>query len=325
MMKKFTGRINTDIYINSAIELGLKYVIDKDNPSHLTIFNGTSPNLEITLARLSCNKSEARKLSKDKMSSLTVLDKNNIQTTLGKIFKLDNFENIREYCAELLKSSEIVIKKNFGKGGKHVYIHIKNMDEVKEVVSKMKSDTEDKIEEVIIEKHFVGENYRVLVMDGEVLDIIHRLPANVIGNGVHTVQELIDQKNFYKKENKDRYLISPAKIDFSKISLDLVPLKGERFNITPLASLSLGGDVRRINLTKISEKLISEFKKIQELSGLVLCGIDIISKDLEKSDATFVVNEYNTSPGMSLHYLADYEYSLKIPKAIISKYFSIQS
>src|SRR5207248_948148 len=48
---------------------------------------------------------------------------------------------------------------------------------------------------VIVEQHYTGRDYRVLVVSGEVVAAAERVPAHIIGNGVDTVATLIETLN----------------------------------------------------------------------------------------------------------------------------------
>ena len=48
---------------------------------------------------------------------------------------------------------------------------------------------------VIIEEYIEGKEYRFLVVGDETVAILHRVPANVTGNGVHTIEQLANIKN----------------------------------------------------------------------------------------------------------------------------------
>ena len=48
---------------------------------------------------------------------------------------------------------------------------------------------------VLIEEFIKGKEYRFLVIDDEVVGILHRVPANVIGDGEKTISELVEIKN----------------------------------------------------------------------------------------------------------------------------------
>ncbi|MGG0815607.1 hypothetical protein ABE142_23525 [Paenibacillus alvei] len=40
-----------------------------------------------------------------------------------------------------------------------------------------------------------GKEYRFLVTGDEVVGILHRVPANVVGDGIHTIEPLVHKKN----------------------------------------------------------------------------------------------------------------------------------
>ena len=63
-----------------------------------------------------------------------------------------------------------------------------------------------------------GKEYRFLVMGDQVVGVLHRVPANVVGDGVHTIEQLVHEKN------KD-------------------PLRGKGYK-TPLEKIQLGKQKR---------------------------------------------------------------------------------
>jgi len=48
---------------------------------------------------------------------------------------------------------------------------------------------------VIVESYVTGRDYRCLVIDGRLTAIAERVPAHVVGDGRHTVRELVEQTN----------------------------------------------------------------------------------------------------------------------------------
>ena len=89
-----------------------------------------------------------------------------------------------------------------------VTVDIKNVDELKAAFEAAKQ-----YGEVILEEHVHGEDFRFLVINGEVVGVTKRLPARLIGDGESTVRELFDQMMDTRK--KDPFLR-----DFMKLSLD---------------------------------------------------------------------------------------------------------
>ena len=48
---------------------------------------------------------------------------------------------------------------------------------------------------VLVEEFLTGKEYRFLVIGDEVIGVLHRVPANVVGDGVSTIEELVREKN----------------------------------------------------------------------------------------------------------------------------------
>ena len=48
---------------------------------------------------------------------------------------------------------------------------------------------------VVVESFITGKDYRVLVIGGRMVALAERVPAHVVGDGVRTVRELVDETN----------------------------------------------------------------------------------------------------------------------------------
>lgn len=58
------------------------------------------------------------------------------------------------------------------------------------------------VESVILEEYVVGQEYRFYVLEEKVLAVLNRIPANVTGDGVNNLSELIKIKNKERKKPK---------------------------------------------------------------------------------------------------------------------------
>ncbi|MEP5611210.1 MAG: cyanophycin synthetase, partial [Cyclobacteriaceae bacterium] len=103
---------------------------------------------------------------------------------------------------------------------------------------------------VIIEKYIIGEDYRLLVIDGKLVAAAKRTPAHVVGNGKSTIQELIDKVNEDPRRGfgHEKVLTRIEVNDLTKSilkerrkNLRSVLKKGEVFNLKDTANLSTGG------------------------------------------------------------------------------------
>lgn len=164
---------------------------------------------------------------------------------------------------------------------------------------------------ILIEDFITGNEYRFLVIGNEVTAILHRIPANVIGDGVQTIEELVAEKN----ENPLRGLgyVTPlekirlehTEIDFLKIhkkTIHDIPEKGETVFLRENSNISTGGD--SIDYT---DEIIEDYKQIAVRSaaavGAKICGADIIIKDVHQKpdEHNYCIIELNFNPALHIH------------------------
>ena len=81
----------------------------------------------------------------------------------------------------------VVLKPRYGYQGKGVYLNIKNEKQLIEAYNKIKS----KYKDIMVEQYIEGYDYRVCVVDGDVIAVSRRNPPIVKGDGVSTIKELI--------------------------------------------------------------------------------------------------------------------------------------
>lgn len=217
----------------------------------------------------------------------------------------------------------LVLKPSDGTGGNGVIANIKNENEFKEALSYVKYDLNYK--KLIIEKYFAGEDLRLYVIDNQVIAAFKKIPANVIGDGVHTIRKLIALKN--EERTKTPALHNrPITIDkesdnllkSSGYTLDSIPEKGNRIYLKTKNNVSSGGDP-----IDVTDELTEEMKTIainasNAIPGLVQCGVDMMA-DLEKG--TGVILEVNSRPHITAHLYPMIGQARDIPKAIVDYYF----
>jgi cyanophycin synthetase len=140
----------------------------------------------------------------------------------------------------------IVVKPLDGNHGKGASINVNNYEDAVagfEFAKKYSS-------RVIVEKFITGYDFRVLVIDNKVVAAAQRVPANVVGNGTNTIQELIDSENEdprrgYGHENVlTEITVDRDTTDLLKkkgYTLETVPPDGEVVYLKSTANLSTGG------------------------------------------------------------------------------------
>jgi cyanophycin synthetase len=164
---------------------------------------------------------------------------------------------------------------------------------------------------VIVEKFITGYDFRVLCINNKFICAALRTPAAVTGDGVHTIQWLIDETN--KDERRgyghEKVLTQITVDDFTKKMLDdkgytleTIPAKGELVLVKPTANLSTGG-----TSTDVTEEVhpanIFMAERISKIIGLDICGIDIMAPNLRVpiNENGGAVLEVNAAPGFRMH------------------------
>lgn len=261
-------------------------------------------------------------LVKDKNKTKQILHKNNIPVPNGTVFRVSDEKHIFK-CAQDI-GYPVVVKPVDGSMGQGVFINIKDKKGLKRILKHYKDNLKHK--RIILEKHYHGKEYRFYVVGNKVASIIERVPANVIGDGVHTIKELIELKNSTRKENP--YLAKkPLKIDFEveellkeqNVTLQTIPKESERIFLRQLSNLSAGGDPIDRTQTVSSEVKQIAVNTLKALPNIPHAGVDIIINPQDSTKA--VVLEVNATAEISFHSFPLNNSVHDVPKSIIDYYF----
>ena len=220
----------------------------------------------------------------------------------------------------------VVLKPRYGNQGKGVFVNIKNNKEVLEIYSRLKNESED----VLIEKHVTGKDYRILIVDGKFIAASERIPPYVIGDGESNIAKLIEDINSSSKRGEGHEKpLTKIKVDekllfeLSKKGYDLeyVLKKGEVFKLKENANLSTGGiavDCTDVVAEENKEICIRCAKAI----GLDVCGIDICCENIRKSiKNNGYILEVNAAPGIRMHHYPDKGKERNAAAAIVDMLF----
>ena len=170
---------------------------------------------------------------------------------------------------------------------------------------------EDK--EIMVEDYLLGTEYRFFVLGDQTLAVLLRVPANVIGDGVHTVAELVAAKNDHplRGDGSRTPLKKIALGDIEQLQLkeqgltvNSIPAKDQLVQLRANSNISTGGD--SIDMT---DEMHASYKEIavgiSKAMGAAVCGVDLIIPDLkqpaEPSLRSWGVIEANFNPMMMMH------------------------
>lgn len=171
---------------------------------------------------------------------------------------------------------------------------------------------------VLVEEFIPGIECRFLVIDGRCVAVLHRLPANVVGDGTKTIRQLVNEKNDNPLRGKghktplENIELQDAEIEVLReqnLDVENVVQKGRQVFLRRNSNISTGGD--SIDFTDVVH---DGYKRLAEKAagavGAKICGVDIISSAFEETsaDENYAVIELNYNPVLYFH---DYPYEGK--------------
>lgn len=238
---------------------------------------------------------------------------------------LEKEEDIKSAIDEI--GFSVVIKPNDGNHGRGITTCVNSQDDVIKAfrIAKKISD------EVIMEKHIEGSDYRFLLINYKLVAISKRIPAMVTGDGVSSVQKLIDNINkdpnrgLHHEKILTRITVDENTMDIlnrKNLTLDSVIPEGQNLSLKDTANLSSGGTA--IDVTcNVHPYNIALAERIARLIELNICGLDIIAEDISVpiNENNGALLEINASPGLRMHLCPSEGESRNVAAPIIEMLF----
>lgn len=203
----------------------------------------------------------------------------------------------------------VVIKPLDGNHGRGVCLNLNSEAEVREAFAIAKSESRGRW--IIVENFITGKDYRCLVIGGKIAAIAERMPAHVVGDGKHTVTELVDITNSDPRRGVGHEkVLTRIKVDQAAINLvaeqgyamDEVPPADEMVKLTLTGNMSTGG----ISIDRTFEAHPENIEIAEEAArvvGLDIAGIDFIAPDITRAvrETGGGICEVNAAPGFRMH------------------------
>lgn len=204
----------------------------------------------------------------------------------GRTFARGDYSTARQFAR--LIGYPVVVKPSMGVRGIGVVAGIQDENELNAAL-KLMSGSKLGDQDFIVEKHVKGNDYRIVVIDDEVIAAIQREPSSVFGDGRSTIGELLIAKNLARRRNPHLWA-RPAKYDEAARhelqkagrDLDTILAEGEQQLLANTCSLSQGGD--SIDVLDEMHPSIKEasIAAVKAMPGLYFCGVDFLLEDHRK-------------------------------------------
>jgi D-aspartate ligase len=202
-----------------------------------------------------------------------------------------------------------VVKPAAGSGGGHgTTAGVETVEELMRARRNAATNTR----RLLIERQATGAVYRLLLLEGELLDVVRSVPGHLVGDGVSTVQQLILAENERRAAARGAagLALLGANLDMllclehAGLSLSSVAPAGRTIAIGAVTNNNASEDNETFR-GDLSPELVADARRAQEVVGVRLAGVDVITPDparrLEETGG--VINEVNGTPGLHHHYL----------------------
>ena len=169
----------------------------------------------------------------------------------------------------------------------------------------------------VVEQYLLGKNYRVVVVkndqgNAEIMSVIERFSPTVLGDGIHSIEQLIDQENAVRESMGLYPVIHPLSkgsvtqkyLAKQAYTLATIPDKAELVTLFYRISLAPGGVVSVIDQQTIPQVNKDLFNHVLTLFKANILGIDVIMQqgigqpyDLQDC----ILLEVNSRPYLKMH------------------------
>ena len=222
----------------------------------------------------------------------------------------------------------VVVKPKDGNQGKGVTVNVTTREQLNLAYAAAKEFRDN----IMVERYIPGDDFRCLVVGGRLVAAARRDPPQVIGDGKHTVRELVEEVNKDPRRGTG-HATSLTKIRFDDIALaslatqgldaESVPAKNQRVKLRNNANLSTGGSATDVT-DDVHPDVAARVVAAAQMIGLDICGVDVVCESLLKpiEEQGGGIVEVNAAPGLRMHLSPSYGKGRAVGEAIISEMFA---
>jgi cyanophycin synthetase len=203
----------------------------------------------------------------------------------------------------------VVTKPLDGNHGRGVGLDLRDDDAVRRGFARAQAEARRGV--IIVESYVTGQDYRCLVVGGQLVAVAQRVPAHVTGDGKRTVRELVDITNQDPRRGiGHEKVLTRIKVDEEAerlvkaqgFGLDGVPPKGTFVKLVSTGNMSTGG-ISIDRTFEIHEDNAEIAEEAARVVGLDVAGIDFIAPDITKPvrETGGAIVEVNAAPGFRMH------------------------
>ncbi len=203
----------------------------------------------------------------------------------------------------------VVAKPIDGNHGRGVGLDLRDDDAVRTAFERALSEA--RRPRVMVESYVTGNDYRVLVIGGHMIAVAERVPAHVIGDGKHSVAELIELTNADPRRGiGHEKVLTRIRVDGEarrllgrqELALEDVPEEGTFVQLALTGNMSTGG-ISIDRTFEAHEDNVEIAEEAARVVGLDVAGIDFLTPDISQPvrETGGAIVEVNAAPGFRMH------------------------
>ncbi len=200
----------------------------------------------------------------------------------------------------LAQHDRVVVKPARGEQGQGVAVDLTTPEEVQAALERARKVCD----QAVVETMVAGMDLRIIVIDFKMIAAAVRKPPAIVGNGTHTVKELIEKlsrrraaatggESHIPLDEETHRCVLEAGYDWNKI----VPRKGT-VQVRKAANLHTGGTIHDVT-AEVHPALQAAAEKAARTLNIPVVGLDFLVPDVGQPDYTII--EANERPGLANH------------------------
>ena len=201
----------------------------------------------------------------------------------------------------------VVVKPYNANHGRGITVHLTAAEQVRTAFDVAREHSRS----VIVESFIAGEDHRMLVINGELVAVAKRVPGHVVGDGVHTIEQLVELVNQDPRRGVGHEKVltrlefdNQAEVLLSRkgYTRESVPAPGESVFLRATGNLSTGGTATDLTDLVHPDNIAMAVRAVKAI-GLDVGGVDFLSSDVTESykEVGGAICEVNAAPGFRMH------------------------
>lgn len=294
-------QVSRELWQDAAQELGA--TVTEPAPGRFEIRRGSTVTTVVGQTA-PLNADAAKKLAADKPAAYSLLSEAGVAVPEHLAFDARDRQAAESFLAR--GPLPCVVKPARGTGGSGVTGEIRTAGELRRAALAATRFAP----RLLIERQIAGDVFRLLVLDGEVLDVVHRLPPTIVGDGHSTVEDLIFAEYERRIRADDNPGLKPFAVDLdclfslehAGVALGDVLPAGSMLRMRTATNYNSPEDNRTLRAS-ISGDVRAEVVAAVAALGLRLAGVDVVTRTLAAALPTSggAIIDVNETPALHHH------------------------